>query len=129
MKLKLILLAGVATATLSGAMIASASADDDTYTSGGQVRIDDETRALNRQALEAARRQDGGSPMSEPADDSDADEASDGQGGPVFQGPPGPDDLGDDDGQADDDQADDGDDMGDDPADAPDGTDDESMPD
>ena len=129
MKLRFVLLAGVAAATLSGAMIAPAFADDDTYTGGGQLRHDDQadqTRALNRQALKAARAQDG-SMMSEPddandADDSDAEERSDGRGGPEFQGPPGPNDYGDGDDQADDDQADDDTDM------EPD-MDDESTPD
>jgi hypothetical protein len=110
MKLKSVLLAGVA-AALSAAMLTPAIADD----AGGRTHYDDqadETRALNMQALEAARGQ-AGTTMSEPDDEDDVDDQRDGQGGPEFEGPPNPDDLGVSD---DDDQQDDADDVDDDTA-------------
>ncbi|GEM_PF-3604854 len=107
MKSKLTLMAGVATAALSGAMM---------MTSALAANYDDqveETRALNLQALADARSQNGSTmpmPMPMPtANSGDADEA-DGMGGPSFDGPPGPDDMGTDTG--------DWDDEADEPADA-----------
>jgi hypothetical protein len=93
MKLKFILIAGIATAALSGtlAMPALAGSYDD------QV---EETRALNIQALEDARSQNGFTMPLPPSNVDDEDEA-DGQGGPSFDGPPGPDDMGTDDGDYD----------------------------
>ena len=107
MKLKFILLAGIA-ATLSGAMLTPAFADDTYGRDDGYARDDqaDETRALNRQALEAARDQSDAT-MPEPGDDDDVDEERNGQGGPEFEGPPDPDDFG---MRGDDDQDDDADD-------------------
>ena len=95
MKLKLLLFAGAAVATLTGATIMPAAADD-YYTSGGQRVYDDqadETRALNLQALESAKAQNGSS-MTDPGDNDNAEPQGDGRGGPEFQGPPGPNDMG-----------------------------------
>ncbi len=102
MKLKPILMAGVATAALSGAIMTSALAADD------QV---EETRALNLQALADARSENGSTmpmPMPKPPTTTDDKREADGQGGPTFEGPPGPDDMGiDDSTDADDDEEED----------------------
>lgn len=102
MKLKFTLMAGVATAALSGAMMTSALAADD------QV---EETRALNLQALADARSQNGSTgprpmPMPKPPESADDAGEADGQGGPSFDGPPGPNDMGTDTGDWEDDEAD-----------------------
>jgi hypothetical protein len=83
MTLKSIVMAGAATVALSAAMItpAPAAVPDDFQA--------EETRALNLQALEDAQRQNGSLPSS-----TDAEDDADGQGGPSFDGPPEPDDMG-----------------------------------
>lgn len=87
---------GIATAAISGAFISTAIADDFETNSNTVYRYDsqaEETRALNIQALESARDQNGYS--GSPSDD--ADDPAGGQGGGLYDGPPGPDDMGDDD--------------------------------
>lgn len=90
MTLSFILMAGVATAALSGATMTPALA-------GSYDDQIEETRALNIQALEDARAEAGSSTWMPPSSDEIEDEA-DGQGGPSFDGPPEPDDMGTDDG-------------------------------
>lgn len=102
MTLKFILMAGVATAALSGAMMTPALA-------GSYDDQIEETRALNIQSLEDARGQTGSS-MSMPLSDEEIEDEADGQGGPSFDCPPEPDDLGTDD--ATDEEEDEGEDNG-----------------
>lgn len=101
MRYRLFQLAGVATAALFviSAMPAFADYDDQA----------DETRALNIQALAAARGQNG-APMPDMGS-VDVGDDQDGVGGPLLDAPPGPNDLGDE--PADDDELDtpDGDDL------------------
>ncbi len=95
MKCSSILMAGVAAAAISGAMLTPALADEFGTDSNTVFRYDDqadETRALNVQALESARNQTA-FPMTQ---HDDGDDATDGQGGRLYDGPPAPNDMGDD---------------------------------